>query len=133
MEGKIRGFFHAYVGQEAIAAGCMTATRPEDLLLPPIVTTVLPLQRVCLLIHVWPSCMARQPEMQRKGRKHALFGKSVNFYGGHGIVGAADRCRCGSCICQNNIVTPIMWCFVFEGWLQPGKASFMRHFNLAML
>ena len=31
MEGKIRGFFHAYVGQEAIAAGCMTATKPEDL------------------------------------------------------------------------------------------------------
>ncbi len=30
MEGKIRGFFHAYIGQEAIAAGCMTATRPED-------------------------------------------------------------------------------------------------------
>jgi pyruvate dehydrogenase E1 component alpha subunit len=31
MDGKIRGFFHAYIGQEAIAAGCMTATRPEDL------------------------------------------------------------------------------------------------------
>ncbi|MCH5686738.1 thiamine pyrophosphate-dependent enzyme [Niabella sp. W65] len=31
MEGKIRGFFHAYVGQEAIAAGCMTATRPDDM------------------------------------------------------------------------------------------------------
>src|SRR6185369_16798412 len=30
MEGKIRGFFHAYVGQEAIAAGVMTATRQED-------------------------------------------------------------------------------------------------------
>ena len=30
MDGKIRGFFHAYIGQEAIAAGCMTATRPED-------------------------------------------------------------------------------------------------------
>src|SRR5829696_10127562 len=30
MEGKIRGFFHAYIGQEAIAAGCMTATKPED-------------------------------------------------------------------------------------------------------
>src|SRR5687768_7430232 len=30
MEGKIRGFFHAYIGQEAIAAGCMTATRQED-------------------------------------------------------------------------------------------------------
>jgi pyruvate dehydrogenase E1 component alpha subunit len=30
MAGKIRGFFHAYIGQEAIAAGCMTATKPED-------------------------------------------------------------------------------------------------------
>src|SRR5579862_6623694 len=30
MEGKIRGFFHAYIGQEAIAAGCMTATKPDD-------------------------------------------------------------------------------------------------------
>ena len=30
MAGKIRGFFHAYIGQEALAAGCMTATRPDD-------------------------------------------------------------------------------------------------------
>ena len=33
MEGKIRGFFHAYIGQEAIAAGCMTSTKPEDLMI----------------------------------------------------------------------------------------------------
>jgi len=31
MDGKIRGFFHAYIGQEAIAGGCSTSTRPEDL------------------------------------------------------------------------------------------------------
>ena len=30
MAGKIRGFFHVYNGQEAIAAGCMTATNQED-------------------------------------------------------------------------------------------------------
>ena len=30
MAGKIRGFFHAYIGQEAIAAGCMTATTQDD-------------------------------------------------------------------------------------------------------
>ena len=27
---KIRGFCHLYIGQEALAAGCMTATRQED-------------------------------------------------------------------------------------------------------
>ena len=46
MEGKIRGFFHAYIGQEAIAAGCMTATKPEDCLLPLIVIMAWQLQRV---------------------------------------------------------------------------------------
>ena len=38
MAGKIRGFFHAYVGQEAIAAGCMTATNPDE----PSITGYLP-------------------------------------------------------------------------------------------
>ena len=28
---KIRGFCHLYIGQEAVAAGCMTATQPEDI------------------------------------------------------------------------------------------------------
>src|SRR3954462_11479651 len=39
MAGKIRGFFHAYVGQEALAAGCMTATRQEDPFIRPTATT----------------------------------------------------------------------------------------------
>ena len=46
MEGKIRGFFHAYIGQEAIAAGCMTATRPKILLLPLTAIMDLQLQKV---------------------------------------------------------------------------------------
>ena len=37
MAGKIRGFFHVYNGQEAIAAGCMTATNQED----PFITAYL--------------------------------------------------------------------------------------------
>ncbi|MDH5264482.1 MAG: thiamine pyrophosphate-dependent enzyme, partial [Betaproteobacteria bacterium] len=29
-EGKIRGFLHLYIGEEAVAAGVMPSLRPED-------------------------------------------------------------------------------------------------------
>ena len=60
MEGKIRGFFHAYVGQEAIAAGCMTATRPEDKFITAYRDHALQLPRVFHLILAWPSFLVRQ-------------------------------------------------------------------------
>lgn len=89
MEGKIRGFFHAYVGQEAIAAGCMTATRLED----PFVTAYRD-HGLALAKGVSPdSCMAELYGKatgcaKGKGGSMHFFGKDVFFFGGHGIVGA---------------------------------------------
>ena len=34
MDGKIRGFFHAYIGQEAIAVGVTKALAPDEYILP---------------------------------------------------------------------------------------------------
>ncbi len=89
MEGKIRGFFHAYIGQEAIAAGCMTATRPED----PFITGY---RDHGLALAKGVSAKACMAELygkatgcaKGKGGSMHFFGKDVNFYGGHGIVGA---------------------------------------------
>jgi pyruvate dehydrogenase E1 component alpha subunit len=89
MEGKIRGFFHAYVGQEAIAAGCMTATRLED----PFVTAYRD-HGLALAKGVSPdACMAELYGKatgcaKGKGGSMHFFGKDVFFFGGHGIVGA---------------------------------------------
>jgi pyruvate dehydrogenase E1 component alpha subunit len=89
MEGKIRGFFHAYVGQEAIAAGCMTATRQED----PFVTAYRD-HGLALAKGVTPeSCMAELYGKatgcaKGKGGSMHFFGKKEYFFGGHGIVGA---------------------------------------------
>ena len=89
MEGKIRGFFHAYIGQEAIAAGCMTATRLED----PYVTAYRD-HGLALAKGVSPeSCMAElygksTGAAKGKGGSMHFFGKDVYFFGGHGIVGA---------------------------------------------
>ncbi|WP_126971154.1 pyruvate dehydrogenase (acetyl-transferring) E1 component subunit alpha [Gynurincola endophyticus] len=89
MEGKIRGFFHAYVGQEAIAAGCMTATRLED----PYVTAYRD-HGLALAKGMSPNaCMAELYGKatgcaKGKGGSMHFFGKDVYFFGGHGIVGA---------------------------------------------
>jgi pyruvate dehydrogenase E1 component alpha subunit len=89
MEGKIRGFFHAYVGQEAIAAGCMTATRQED----PYVTGYRD-HGLALAKGISPeSCMAELYGKatgcaKGKGGSMHFFGKDACFFGGNGIVGA---------------------------------------------
>jgi pyruvate dehydrogenase E1 component alpha subunit len=89
MEGKIRGFFHAYVGQEAIAAGVMTATRQED----PFVTAYRD-HGLALAKGMSPeSCMAELYGKatgcaKGKGGSMHFFGKKEYFFGGHGIVGA---------------------------------------------
>jgi pyruvate dehydrogenase E1 component alpha subunit len=89
MDGKIRGFFHAYVGQEAIAAGVMTATRQED----PFVTAYRD-HGLALAKGMSPeSCMAELYGKatgcaKGKGGSMHFFGKDKYFYGGHGIVGA---------------------------------------------
>ena len=89
MEGKIRGFFHAYVGQEAIAAGCMTATRQED----PFITAYRDHGLALAKGVSANSCMAELYGKatgcaKGKGGSMHFFGKEVFFFGGHGIVGA---------------------------------------------
>src|SRR5688572_20500717 len=89
MEGKIRGFFHAYVGQEAIAAGCMSATRDEDIFITAYRDHGLALAKGISA----NACMA---ELYGKatgcakgtGGSVHFFAKDKCFYGGHGIVGA---------------------------------------------
>ena len=59
---KIRGFCHLYIGQEALAAGCMTATRQED----PFITAYrdhgLGLAKECHPMNVWRSFLEKQPD-----------------------------------------------------------------------
>lgn len=89
MAGKIRGFFHAYIGQEAIAAGCMTATRQED----PYITGYRD-HGLAIAKGVPPdSCMAElygkaTGAAKGKGGSMHFFGVKNYFFGGHGLVGA---------------------------------------------
>jgi pyruvate dehydrogenase E1 component alpha subunit len=133
MEGKIRGFFHAYVGQEAIAAGCMTATRPEDLFITAYRDHGLAISKGVSV----DSCMAElygkaTGNAKGKGGSMHFFGKAVNFYGGHGIVGAQIGTGAGLAFAEqyrgsDNVVL----CFFGDGAARQGMLH--ETFNLAML
>jgi pyruvate dehydrogenase E1 component alpha subunit len=133
MAGKIRGFYHAYVGQEAIAAGCMTATNQED----PFITGYRD-HGLALAKGVSPN--AGMAELygkatgvsKGKGGSMHFFSKEHFFYGGHGIVGAQIGTGAGLAFAEQyrgskNVVI----CFFGDGAARQG----MLHevFNLAML
>jgi pyruvate dehydrogenase E1 component alpha subunit len=133
MEGKIRGFFHAYIGQEAIAAGCMTATKPEDLFITAYRDHGLGIAKGISV----NSCMAELYGKatgcaKGKGGSMHFFGKKENFYGGHGIVGAQIGTGAGLAFAEkyrdsDNVVL----CFFGDGAARQGILH--ETFNLAML
>jgi len=133
MEGKIRGFFHAYVGQEAIAAGCMTATRPDDLFITAYRDHGLAIAKGVSV----DSCMAELYGKatgcaKGKGGSMHFFGKDVNFYGGHGIVGAQIGTGAGLAFAENYRGTDnVVLCFFGDGAARQGILH--ETFNLAML
>lgn len=133
MEGKIRGFFHAYVGQEAIAAGCMTATRPEDLFITAYRDHGLAIAKGVSV----NSCMAElfgkaTGNAKGKGGSMHFFGKSVGFYGGHGIVGAQIGTGAGLAFAEQYRGTDnVVLCYFGDGAARQGILH--ETFNLAML
>ncbi len=133
MEGKIRGFFHSYVGQEAIAAGCMTATRPEDKFITAYRDHGLGIAKGISV----DSCMAELYGKatgcaKGKGGSMHFFGKNENFYGGHGIVGAQIGTGTGLAFAENYLETEnVVLCFFGDGASRQGILH--ESFNLAML
>lgn len=133
MEGKIRGFFHAYVGQEAIAAGCMTATNPEDKFITAYRDHGLAIAKGVSV----NSCMAELYGKatgcaKGKGGSMHFFGKAENFYGGHGIVGAQIGTGAGLAFAEQYRGTDnVVLCFFGDGAARQGILH--ETFNLAML
>jgi pyruvate dehydrogenase E1 component alpha subunit len=133
MEGKIRGFFHAYVGQEAIAAGCMTATKPEDSFITGYRDHGLAIAKGVSI----NSCMAElygkaTGNAKGKGGSMHFFGKDVNFFGGHGIVGAQIGAGAGLAFAEQYQNTDnVVLCFFGDGAARQGILH--ETFNLAML
>src|ERR1700753_1750010 len=133
MDGKIRGFFHAYIGQEAIAAGCLTATKPDD----PFITAY---RDHGLALSKGVSANACMAELYGKatgaakgkgGRMHVV-SVDVKLCGGHGSVGAQIGTGAGLAFAEKYKGTDnVALTFFGDGAARQGMLH--ETFNLAML
>ncbi|TVR79882.1 MAG: pyruvate dehydrogenase (acetyl-transferring) E1 component subunit alpha [Chitinophagaceae bacterium] len=130
---KIRGFCHLYIGQEAVAAGTISATRKED----PIITAyrdhglaiakgIEPKAAMAELYGKETGCT------KGKGGSMHFFSKEHYFFGGHGIVGAQIPLGAGIGFAEKYKGTDnVCVCFFGDGAARQG--SLHESFNLAMM
>lgn len=131
-EGKIRGFCHVYMGQEAVATGAVTAAQKDDKLITAyrdhghaLAVGMDPRNAMAELFGKVDGCS------KGKGGSMHLFSKELNFFGGHGIVGAVTPLGTGIGFAEkykntNNV------CLTFMGDGAVLQGSFHESLNLAM-
>ena len=130
---KIRGFCHLYIGQEAVAAGCMTATNPQDKFITAYRDHALAVAKGVSA----NSCMAELYGKatgcsKGKGGSMHFFGVDVGFFGGHGIVGAQIGTGAGLAFAEKYRGTDnVALCFFGDGASRQGMLH--ETFNMAML
>lgn len=129
---KIRGFLHLYMGQEAIAAGAITATEEED----PFITTY---RDHGLAIAKGITSKAVMAELygkitgcsKGKGGSMHMFSKKHHFYGGHAIVGGGIGVSAGLAFAEKYKKTKnVVLSFFGDGAARQGIVH--ETFNMAM-
>lgn len=130
---KIAGFLHLYIGQEAVSAGCVWATRPDD----PIITAY---RDHGLALARGMSSEAGMAELfgkiggcsRGKGGSMHFFDVEKSFYGGHGIVGGQIPVGVGmGFACKYKQTGGVALTFFGDGAINQG--AFHEAANLAAL
>ena len=86
--GKIGGFCHLYIGQEAVGTGVMSMLRPDDYVVTTYRDHGQALARGMTPRSVMAELFGRADGCSGgKGGSMHLFDRNLNFLGGHGIVG----------------------------------------------
>ena len=131
--GKIGGFCHLYIGQEAVAVGAISAIRKDDYVLTSyrehghaIAKGIAPEAVMAELFGKVTGCS------RGKGGSMHLFDKSVNFLGGHGIVGGQIPLATGVAFASKYQGTDqVTLCFFGEAAVNQG--AFHESLNMAQL
>jgi pyruvate dehydrogenase E1 component alpha subunit len=86
--GKIGGFLHLYIGQEAVAVGAMSTLRPDDYTIAGYREHGHILAKGGDPRRIMAELFGRRDGVSRgKGGSMHMFDRAINFLGGHAIVG----------------------------------------------
>jgi pyruvate dehydrogenase E1 component alpha subunit len=131
--GKIGGFLHLYIGQEAVAVGAMSTLRPDDYAIASYREHGHCLAKGSDPGRAMAELFGRRDGLSKgKGGSMHLFDKSVNFLGGHGIVGAHLPLGVGAAFAvKYQGGDQVVLCFFGDGAVPEGE--FHESLNLAAL
>jgi pyruvate dehydrogenase E1 component alpha subunit len=132
-EGRIRGFLHLTIGQEAVAAGAVPELGPGDSLLATYREHGHALARGVPMGALMAEMFGRREGCCRgRGGSMHLFDVSRRFYGGNAIVGGALPMAAGFALAEQMRGTgQLAACFFGEGAMAEGE--FHETANLAAL
>jgi pyruvate dehydrogenase E1 component alpha subunit/2-oxoisovalerate dehydrogenase E1 component len=131
--GKIRGFLHLYIGEEAVAVGAMQALQPEDAVVATYRDHGHALARGLSASSVMAEMFGKVTGCSRgRGGSMHLFNAAKRFYGGYAIVGGGLPIALGLALADKMQGRPrITACFFGEGAAAEGE--FHESMNLAKL
>src|SRR5438876_11209295 len=131
--GKIGGFCHLYIGQEAVGVGAISALRPDDYVL-----TSYREHGQAIAKGISPDAVMAELYGKATGCSHGkggsmhLFDANLNFLGGHAIVGGQIPLATGVAFASKYKETDqVTVCFFGEAAVNQG--SFHESLNMAQL
>jgi pyruvate dehydrogenase E1 component alpha subunit len=132
-QGKIGGFLHLYIGQEAVAAGFISALRDDDYVIGAYREHGQAIARGTDPKRVMAELYGKSTGVSGgKGGSMHMFDVERNFLGGHGIVGGGMPLAAGMGFAINYRETDqVVMCFFGDGAVNEG--AFHESLNLVSL
>jgi pyruvate dehydrogenase E1 component alpha subunit len=129
---KIRGFCHLYIGQEACAAGAVSALEKGDKYITAYRDHAHPIALGTDPKYIMAELYGKSTGVSKgKGGSMHIFDKEKGFYGGHGIVGGQIPLGVGIAFAEKYNRTGKL-CITYMGDGAVRQGSFHESMNLAM-
>ena len=132
-QGKIRGFLHLYIGEEAVAVGVLKTLQPDDAIVATYREHGHALVRGIPATAIMAEMYGKRDGCSRgRGGSMHLFDAKTRFFGGNAIVGGGLPLAVGLALAdQMRGINRVTACFFGEGAVAEGV--FHESMNLAAL